>query len=89
MRSVLSHAGFRDVAVTPHATQMSFGGAQTVDEAVSFALEIGPSARVASQLPAETLPRARAALASVFQKALTSDGIRMLASTFVVTARRA
>ncbi len=87
--NVLSGAGFCDVAVTPHATQMSFGGAQTVEEAVNFALEIGPSARVASQMPAESLPRARAALASVFQSALTSDGIRLPASTFVVTARRA
>jgi SAM-dependent methyltransferase len=89
VRNILARAGFRDVALTPHATQMSFGGAQTVEEAVTFALEIGPSARVASQMPAESLPRARTALASVFQSALSSDGIRMLANTFVVTARRA
>lgn len=88
VRNVLSRAGFHDVVVTPHASQMSFGGAQTVEEAVSFALEIGPSARLARQMPAESLPRVRTALASVFQGALTSDGIQMQASTFVVTARR-
>lgn len=88
VRTLLSGAGFADVAVTPHEAAMAFGGSRTVDEAVEIALNIGPAARLASQLAPELRPRVIEALARVFEPALTGDGIRMRASTFVVTARR-
>jgi SAM-dependent methyltransferase len=87
VRRYLSQAGWQDIAITPQVMPMSVGGAHTVEEAVAFALEIGPTARFLSQLSPEKRLLARDALRAVFEPALTADGVRMKASTFVVTAR--
>jgi SAM-dependent methyltransferase len=87
VRGYLTKAGLTDVTVTPHETEMLLGGARTVDEAVDFALEIGPTARFVGQLAPERRAQARGALARVFEAALAADGVRMTARTFVVTAR--
>jgi len=89
VRGYLTKAGLRDIAIVPRETPMLVGGARTVDEAIDFALDIGPAARFVSELPPARRGGARAALAPVFQAALTADGVRMTARTFVVTARRA
>lgn len=88
VRGYLSKGGLRDIAVVPHETRMLVGGARTVEEAVEFALEIGPTARFLSELPPERRDLARPLLARVFEAALAEDGVRMMARTFVVTARR-
>jgi len=89
VRGYLTRAGLRDIAIAPHETPMLIGGARTVDEAVDFAMEIGPAARFVSELPPERRDQARPVLARVFEPALSADGVRMLARTFVVTARTA
>jgi SAM-dependent methyltransferase len=87
VRRYLSQAGWYDIAITPQVMPMSVGGASTVEEAVAFALEIGPTARFLGGLPPEKRLLARDALRAVFEPALTAGGVRMKASTFVVTAR--
>jgi SAM-dependent methyltransferase len=89
LRGYLSKGGLRDIAIVPHEAPMLFGGARTVDEAVDFALEIGATARFLGELPPERRDLARPLLARVFQPALAEDGVKMMARTFVVTARRA
>lgn len=88
VRGYLGAAGLQDIAIVPHETRMAVGGARTVDEAVEFALDIGPAARFVSELPPERRAQARPLLARVFEPALAEDGVRMMARTFVVTARR-
>jgi len=88
VRRYLTAAGLQDIAIAPHQTPMLVGGARTVDEAVKFALDIGPAARFVSELPPERRDQARPLLARVFERALTEDGVRMMSRTFVVTARR-
>jgi len=88
VRGYLGKAGWQDVAIVPHETPMLVGGALTVDEAVQFALDIGPAARFVSELPPERRAQAPLVLAPVFERALSGDGVRMTARTFVVTARR-
>lgn len=89
VRGYLTKAGLQDIAIVPHEARMSIGGARTVDEAADFAMEIGAAARFISELPAERRAQARPLLARVFESALSPDGVRMMARTFVVTARRA
>lgn len=88
VRRYLTAAGLQDIAIAPHQTPMLVGGARTVDEAVEFALDIGPAARFVSELPPQRRDQARPLLARVFERALTEDGVRMMSRTFVVTARR-
>ncbi len=88
VRDHLTKAGLRAISVVPHEAPMLFGGARTVDEAVDFALQIGPAARFLAELPPDRRDQARAALAPVFQAALAGDGVQMIARTFVVTASR-
>ena len=88
VRGYLTKAGLRDVAIVPHETPMSIGGARSADEAVDFALDIGPAARFISELPPERHAQVRPLLARVFEPARGAGGVRMMARTFVVTARR-
>ena len=87
VRRYLSTAGWQDIVIAPAVMPMAVGGARTVEEAVAFALEIGPTARFIGGLPPEKRPLVPDALRAVFEPALTEDGVRMKASTFVITAR--
>ena len=87
VRRHLSNAGWQDIIIAPEVTPMAVGGARTVEEAVAFALEIGPTARFIGGLPPEKRALVPDALRAVFEPALSDDGVRMKASTFVITAR--
>jgi SAM-dependent methyltransferase len=87
VRRYLSTAGWQDIVIAPAVMPMAVGGARTVEEAVAFALEIGPTARFIGGLPPDKRPLVPDALRAVFEPALTEDGVRMKASTFVITAR--
>jgi len=63
------------------------GGAKTIQEAVDYALAIGPSARFVAAGDATLLPDFRAALAQAFRPFLTPSGVLMTARTLVCTAR--
>jgi SAM-dependent methyltransferase len=87
LHQVLGAAGFRDVVATPHEVPMLVGGAQSLDEAVNFALEIGPSARLVAAADPALRKAFSDALASTFAPYLTPNGVSMPANVFVVTAR--
>jgi len=87
VRRYLAQAELRDVEITPRVTPMRVGGASTVEEAVDFALDIGPAARFVSQMPPDKRGPVRDALRRVFEPALTEDGVQMPAATLVITAR--
>lgn len=87
VEKLLSSAGFRDVRITPETRDMVLGGARTLDEALDFALEIGPAARMVGEADPALLPQYRSSLEETLSSRLTSKGVVYPAALFVVTAR--
>jgi SAM-dependent methyltransferase len=83
--SLLQEAGFRDIAIKPHDTTVNLG--ETVDDAVTEALTIGPLARAAAELDDAARNEIRARIAPIFGKYKTPYGITPPAAVWLVTAR--
>ncbi len=86
---LLVGAGFEDVRITSLETDLSFGGAPTLDEAVEFALEIGPPARFVADGDPERLPEFTRALRDALEPFSSERGVWLPSATWIVTARRA
>ncbi len=87
VEEVVTSAGFSDVQITPERREMILGGARTLEEAVEFALEIGPAARMIADGDSELIPAVRQSLERAFARRLTDRGVIYEAATYVVTAR--
>ena len=85
VHDVLAAAGFRDVAVTPFDTAAPFGA--TVDDAAAEMLAIGPVARQAAELDADTRAEIARRIAAAFAPFATSAGVRLPAAVWLVGAR--
>jgi len=88
LAGLLSRAGFEKVEVAAHRPELLLGGARTLEEAVDFALEIGPAARLLAGADSETKSRARQALTQAFAPYLKADGVQFSAATYVATGQR-
>jgi hypothetical protein len=84
---MLAGAGFVGAAVRAHETAVQFGGASRLDEAVDYALEIGPAARFVAGCDPSLLPAFRAALGDALSPYLVPSGVVLPARTLVFTAR--
>ncbi len=86
VRGILVRAGFRSVSHEPLTGEMALG--KTVDEALDFALQVGP----AGSALREATPAQRAAASASIREALaayaTPDGVRMKYAAWIVTAER-
>ena len=86
VRGILERAGFRAVSHEPLLGEIVLG--RTVDEALDFALQVGP----AGSALREATPAQRAAASASIREALaayaTPDGVRMKYAAWIVTAER-
>jgi SAM-dependent methyltransferase len=82
-------AGFEQISFERHDTPLCIG--RDLDEAVEFALELGPAGERLRLSPdgARLRPTVARALADAFSPLLAPDGIWLGSSTWIVTARRA
>jgi SAM-dependent methyltransferase len=83
VRRVLSDAGFKDVATTPHDVKV---GAGDLDTVLMLALRVGPLGRMLRENPDRTeqvVEAVRGALAAHDG----ADGVKLGSATWVVTAR--
>jgi SAM-dependent methyltransferase len=87
VRDTLVAAGFTDVDVAAHATEMSLGGARTLEEAVDFTLQIGPASRFISEAEPALRPRMAAAIAASLRPFAGANGVVVPAHAWLVTAR--
>lgn len=87
VEEVLTSAGFLDVEIDPERREMVLGGAKKLEEAVEFALEIGPAARMVADTEPHWIPEIRSSLEKTFARRLTERGVIYEAATYVVTAR--
>ena len=84
-------SGFRDVSFQRHDTPMRIG--HNLDDAVEFAMEIGPTGemiRLAEEVGEKLAPRVREALYDLFSERTEKDGsVWATSSAWFVTACKA
>jgi SAM-dependent methyltransferase len=88
VQQVLSRAGFTEIAIEPREFSAPLGGARTLDEAVEFSLEIGPTARFVSEADPALVPAMRAAVREALSAFDSERGVWIPMRTLTVTARR-
>lgn len=86
VRSVLTDAGFTDVALEEVKDQLVIGGAGGIDEAVDFIAHSGVARRTFGEAPAEARTAALAAMHTALAPYATPDGVRLGAGVWLVTA---
>jgi SAM-dependent methyltransferase len=86
VRSILTRAGFADVACEDVKETLSIGG-DRLDQTVEFLMQMGPTARLLREVDAEL----RIKVAKTVREALvpfnTPEGVRMASAAWIVTAR--
>ncbi len=85
---IMLRAGFRDVSFQRHDAPVRIG--RDIDEAIEFALALGPAGevmRLAGAAGAKQRPAVVAALKSALAPYLAGDGVVMPSSTWIVTAQ--
>jgi SAM-dependent methyltransferase len=87
-RGILERAGYVDVAITPHDSELVFGGQTDIEAAVDLALQVGPASRALASIPEISRTEVRAALRAAFLPYHGPSGVKLPAATWLVTARR-
>ena len=85
---ILLRAGFENIALERHDGPMRVGA--SVEEAVQFALELGPAGeivRLAREEGERLRPTVAAALTEAFGQVASAEGVVLGSSTWLVTAR--
>ncbi len=86
--SILTRAGFRNVAMTPFDAMMTLGsGPNALEEAVAQSIEVGPVGRMLNDQPREIIARVRESMRSELAKHATADGLALSGAVWIVTAR--
>lgn len=87
VRGILESAGFQDIAIEPREFYVSLGGAKTLDEAVDYCLDLGPTARFVGDAPKERVPELRAAVREALAPFAKADGVFTPFLVYLVTGR--
>lgn len=82
----LRAAGFAQLGIEPREFWGLLGGARTLDEAVAFCLDIGPTARFISEADPVLAPAMRDAVREALAPFVRAEGVYMSFQTFLVTA---
>jgi SAM-dependent methyltransferase len=85
VRRILGEAGFADVTVDGHEETLTPGGTASLDEAVDFLVQMGPTGAALRQDPAAT-PRVKAAVEAALKPFHTDVGVRMASAAWIVGA---
>jgi SAM-dependent methyltransferase len=86
VRAILERAGYSDVELEDVRETLTIGG--SIDQAVDFMLQMGPTAAALRESSDQTLiPRVAAAVRAALEPYVSADGIRMASASWIVTAR--
>jgi SAM-dependent methyltransferase len=88
LESILSRAGFRDVALAELEDALMIGDG-SVESTLEFLLHIGPCATLLRDAPRETVETARSTLRGFFQGLAQDGSVSLRGATWLVTARPA
>jgi SAM-dependent methyltransferase len=86
VRGILESAGFRAVRHEAALGTLSLGA--SLDEALGFAVEIGPASRLLKDAPEAQRAAAVAELRKALETHLTPKGVELGYATWIVTAQR-
>lgn len=88
VRGILSRAGFVDIAFGELNETVTVAGGSDLDQTVQFLLQMGPTGAALREAAPGTLDAVAAAVRDALKPYVTSDGVRMGAAAWIVTARR-
>lgn len=80
---MLSSAGFQNVSIEPFDAPVRIG--KDLDEALTFALELGPSSRAFADAAEDVKPKVVDAIRDAFASRVTPDGVSLRAATWIAT----
>ncbi len=89
VRGILTRAGFDDVGFEALDTTLTMAGGGSLDEAVEFLLEIGPTGAVLRDADPALRPTVAGALRTAIAPFAGPNGVQMSGAVWIVTARRA
>lgn len=87
--ALLREAGWADVSVEPFDADVTIGGARTVEDALDFAVGLGPLAPALEKASSDARTRTRDALRAFLAAHAGPEGVVMPAAAWIVTARHA
>lgn len=88
VRRILTEAGFIDIAIEPHDTEITVGGGGDTEATVDYYMQIGPMAAALADADATTLATVAAEIGDAIAPYRTEAGFRLPASVWTVTAGR-
>jgi SAM-dependent methyltransferase len=86
VRGILVDAGFAGIAFESRTDAMTFGGG-SLDDAVDFALQMGPTSIALREATPATVAKVHASVREAMAPYQTADGVSIATSSWVVTAR--
>jgi SAM-dependent methyltransferase len=87
VRGILGGAGFEDIHLDPIRETLTVGGTGSLEAAVDFLLQIGPTARVLRESDPALTPKVAASVREALEPYHTDQGLRMPSAAWLVTAR--
>jgi SAM-dependent methyltransferase len=87
-RAILEGAGYLDVSVARHDSELVLAGGGGIERATDMALQIGPLGRALASLDDDTRSRARGVVREALARHDGPRGVVLPAATWLVTARR-
>ncbi|MEO6025487.1 MAG: class I SAM-dependent methyltransferase [Candidatus Binatia bacterium] len=87
VRGILTDAGLAEINFESRNDMMGVGSG-SLDEAVDFALQMGPASIAVREATPETIAKVRTSVREALAPYHTAAGVRLATSTWVVTARR-
>jgi SAM-dependent methyltransferase len=87
VRGILARAGFADVAVEAATETLTIGNG-SLDQAVDFLTETGPTAHLLRQARADVRPVVTGAVREALAAFVTPQGVRLGAAAWIVSGRR-
>jgi SAM-dependent methyltransferase len=87
VRSLLAASGFQDINFAAYETAVSLGGATSVEEAVDFALAIGPTAMLLRDADPSVRTRVAQAIREALTPYVTPNGLSLHGAAWIIRAR--
>jgi SAM-dependent methyltransferase len=87
VHQVLKNSGFGQIEIEKQTHSSCFGASKNLEEAVDYALQIGPASRLITAADPDLLPAFRRALSAAFTPYVKADGVWMDARTLIVSAK--
>jgi SAM-dependent methyltransferase len=88
IRKILEQAGYGDIDIAAHDTDIVFAGRSDIEGAVDLALQVGPLSRALTALTETNHAKMRAAIRDAFAPYHGPSGVTLPSATWIVTARR-